>query len=48
MMTLQLPPSSNWSQLESERFILPQNFNSSIVECFPALFCASFLGLRNC
>jgi hypothetical protein len=42
MMTLQLPPSSNWSQLESERFNFPQNFNSSIAECFPALFCASF------
>src|SRR5580700_7892417 len=38
MMTLQLPPSSNWSQLESERFRSPQDFASSTVDCLPALF----------
>jgi hypothetical protein len=32
MMTLQLPPSSNWSQLEPERFTFPQNFASSTAE----------------
>src|SRR5882762_4887382 len=28
MMMLQLPPGSNWSQLESERFTSPQDFAS--------------------
>jgi hypothetical protein len=43
MMALQLPPSSNWSQLESERFFFPQDFDLSIADYFPALYCASFV-----
>ena len=47
-MTLQLPPASNWSQLETERSTFLRNSAASSTECFPALLRALFLGLLNC
>src|SRR5882762_10311721 len=42
MMTLQLPPGSNWSQLESERFTFLRNSASSTEDCFLAFSWACF------